>query len=181
MGRAFRRRWSQSPQSYVLLLIVLLVVWRAWQSMPPPSLAPGTLAEGVHPIRQVIDGDTLLLDHDVRVRLIGVDTPETVKPDFPVEPWGPEASDFAKRFLAAREARFAFDRERVDRYGRVLAYVYATDPATGQERLLNEELLRAGLGRALLKFPYSEQMKKRFRRAEQEAREARRGIWSGGS
>ena len=74
--------------------------------------------------------------------------------------------------------RLQFDKERADKYGRFLAYVWYVDEESGEELLLNEQLLRAGLGRALLNHPYSETMKRRFRAAQQEARQARRGIWS---
>jgi micrococcal nuclease len=123
-------------------------------------------------VRRVVDGDTLLLADHTRVRLLGVDTPETKRPDTPVEPFGPEASEFARAHVEGRVVRLEFDKERRDKYDRVLAYVYLGD------WFLNEELIRAGLGRAITNHPYSESMKRRFRAAEKEAREARRGIWS---
>lgn len=108
----------------------------------------------------------------ITIRLIGVDTPETVKPDHPVEPFGPEATQFTRQFLAGGTARLSFDRERVDRYGRQLAYVWVG------ERMLNEELLRSGLARFEPRFHYSEAVKRRFRQAQQEAKQAGLGIWS---
>src|SRR5262249_34757524 len=99
-------------------------------------------------------------------------TPETVKPDTPVEPWGLEASDFTKQFLAGGSARLQFDRERVDDYGRMLAYVWVGD------KMLNEELLRAGLAHYESYFRYSQTMKRRFAKAEAEAKAAHRGLWS---
>ncbi|MFH1266468.1 MAG: thermonuclease family protein, partial [Planctomycetota bacterium] len=109
-----------------------------------------------------------------RIRLQGIDTPESVKPNHPVEPFGPEASEFTRRFVAegGGRVRLQFDRERVDKYGRFLAYVWVDD------RMLNEELLRAGLATAETGFRYSKAMKDRFRRAEDEAKAAGRGIWS---
>ena len=74
--------------------------------------------------------------------------------------------------------RLGFDNEREDQYGRSLAYIWYNDPTGGQELLLNEELIRAGLAKALLRFPYSESMKRRFRAAESEARSSKRGLWS---
>ena len=73
---------------------------------------------------RVVDGDTIVIAPDRVVRLIGVDTPETVKPEHPVEPFGPEAAAFTRQFLAGGTARLSFDRERVDRFGRFLAYVW---------------------------------------------------------
>ena len=151
--------------------IVLLLVLRIWQQharLDPPE----ALAEGEHRVERVIDGDTLLLTGGARVRLIGVDCPETVKPDHPVEPFGPEASAFTKSFVAGGKVRLQFDRERIDRYDRFLAYVFVGDA------MLNEELLRAGLARVEHRFHYSQSIKRQFDRAEAEARQARRGIWS---
>lgn len=131
------------------------------------------IQEGNFTVERVVDGDTLKLTNKWRVRLIGIDTPETVKHDHPVEPWGPEATAFTREFVKGGKVRLRFDRERKDDYGRVLAYVYVG------ERLLNEELIRAGLSPAKTYFKYSGAFKKRFRAAEEEARQARRGIWSG--
>ncbi len=136
---------------------------------PPP---PESLAEGTYQVRRVVDGDTLLLANGARLRLIGADTPETVKPNSPVERWGPEAAQFTKDFVACGEVRLQMDHERVDKYGRFLAYVWVGD------KMLNEELIREGLAKAELQYHYAEAMKTRFRRAEQEARRAGKGIWS---
>jgi micrococcal nuclease len=120
----------------------------------------------------VVDGDTLLLANLARVRLIGVDAPETVDPNRPPEPFGREAAEFTRQAVEGRVVRLEFDRERTDRYGRFLAYVYV-----GQS-LVNEELVRAGLGRAETRFRYRGDMKRRFLDAEEEARSDARGIWS---
>jgi len=166
---AYRRPYGKA----VAVLLAALIVIRWWQhhdQLPPPD----ALSEGTYLVRRVVDGDTLLLANEARVRLIGADTPETVKPNSPVEPFGPEATDFTRRFVAQAggAVRLQFDRERIDRYGRFLAYVWA------DERMLNEELIRAGLATAETRFGYASAMKKRFRRAEDEAKAAGRGLWS---
>jgi micrococcal nuclease len=147
-----------------------LAVARIW--IGPAPVATGPLAEGNYAIARVIDGDTIVVAPKSTIRLIGADTPETVKPEHPVEPLGPEATAFTKRFLSGGSARLTFDRERVDRFGRHLAYVWA------DHRLLNEELIRNGLARFEPRFHYSELMKRRFRQAEREAKDAHLGIWS---
>jgi micrococcal nuclease len=156
---------------WVVAILVLVAAWRYFSTPPAP---PDALAEGLYDVRRVVDGDTLLLTNHARIRLIGADTPETVKPNHPVEPWGPEASEFTRQFVAGKQVRLEFDRERVDKYNRFLAYVWVG------ERMLNEELIRAGLARAELQYHYSSAKKTRFRRAEAEAKSAGRGIWSGG-
>ncbi len=115
------------------------------------------------------------------MRLIGVDSPETrfsPRSDGVDQPLAREALAFAERAILGREVRLEFDKERTDKYGRFLAYVWFVEADGGEELLLNEELIRAGLATAELRYPYADRMKRRFRTAEQEAREARHGIWS---
>jgi micrococcal nuclease len=156
----------------LLLAAALWVVYRTWDGWRGDD-SPAPLDEATYRVRRVIDGDTVLLANGARVRLIGVDAPESVKPDWPVESWGPEAAEFTRRFLVGGLARLQFDRERLDRFDRYLAYVWVDD------RMLNEELVRAGLARVERKFRYSQTMKRRFERAEEQAQIERRGIWGG--
>jgi micrococcal nuclease len=107
-----------------------------------------------------------------RLRLLGVDTPETVKEDTPVEPFGPEATAFTRRFVANGQARLELDKRRVDRFGRSLAYLYVG------EEMLNVELVRAGLARVAHYPGDSQSMHSLLRAAEREAQRERRGIWS---
>ena len=172
MGRP--RRFPAPRRTNLLRLAAVLVLaalagWQFFTEAPPAAVhEPGTTVR----VQRAVDGDTLLLDDRTRVRLLGVDTPETKKPDWPVEPFGPEAHDFTSQHVEGRKVRLEFDKERHDKYGRVLAYVYLDD------WFLNEELIRAGLGRAITNHPYSESMKRRFRAAQREAQRERRGIWS---
>lgn len=174
--RTFRTPRPLAPRRIALLILLLLIVaaLRLWQGQQQPPAPPESLSEGTYTVERVVDGDTLLLTNRVRVRLIGVDTPETVKPNTPVEPFGPEASAFTKHWVAQahHQVRLQFDRQRLDKYDRMLAYVWSD----GQ--MLNEELVRAGLARAELQYHYNAAMKSRFRRAQEEARSAGRGIWS---
>ena len=148
---------------------------------PLPSKVKGPLTEGVWMVVRVVDGDTLIVGDgtdEYRVRLIGADTPEVVKPNTPVEPFGPEASEFTKRKIAAanHRVRIAFDGDQVDRYDRCLAMVYLTMP-DGTEVWLNELLIREGLARAQLQYRFSKGAKTAFRQAEEEAKNAKRNLW----
>jgi micrococcal nuclease len=167
-----RYRAPAAPGAILGGLFLLLVAWRIWQETNRTVNLPSTLDERQYDVERVVDGDTLLLANRARIRLIGVDTPETVKPEHAVEPWGPEATQFTRQFVAAGHVRLQFDKERLDRYDRFLAYVWV------ENRMLNEELVRAGLARVELEYNYSPAMKTRFRRAEAAARAARVGIWS---
>ena len=154
------------------MALCLLLVARLWWSGPAASTPVRPPAGGLHRVVRVVDGDTIVIAPDNVVRLIGVDTPETVKPNHPVERFGPEATEFTKQFIGGGTVRLTFDRERVDRFGRFLAYVWVG------HRLLNEHLLLVGLARFEPQFYYAERMKHRFRRAQEGARRARIGIWS---
>ncbi len=119
---------------------------------------------------RVVDGDTLLLDRRERVRLIGVDTPETVDPRRPVQRFGKEASAFTKRMVEGKKVRLEYDQDRKDRYGRTLAFVYLEDGT-----FLNAEIVKQGYGFAYTQFPFK--YLEEFRGYEREAREAQRGLW----
>jgi len=168
------RRYWREPRGLALgAICALVVVWRvaAVNNAPP---APELLEEGIHEVRRVVDGDTLLLASGARVRLQGIDTPETVAEGMAVEAWGPEASQFTKHFIARAEnrVRLTFSLERKDRHDRFLAFVWDGDA------MLNEELVRAGLAHARLDYRYSGLMKRRLENAQDEARSAGRGLWS---
>lgn len=154
--------------------VVALAAWALRPYWQPTDVPLSTEGRTEVAVERVVDGDTFVIrsPEKERVRLIGVDTPETVKPDHPVEPFGPEAGALTRQWIEGRSVVLEFDREKRDKYGRLLAYVWVDG------KMLNEELLRQGLGRALLQYNFSAERKELFRRAEAEARAARRGIWS---
>ena len=121
-------------------------------------------------VERVVDGDTIKLSTGERVRLIGVDTPETVHPRKPVEYFGKEASAFTKRLCEGKVVRLEYDQTTRDKYGRLLAYVYLEDGT-----FVNAEIVRQGYGHAYTKFPFK--YMEEFREYEREAREQKRGLW----
>jgi len=134
----------------------------------PPSIS---LKDNYRTVVRAVDGDTLLLDGGERVRLIGVDTPETVHPSKPVERYGREASDFTKKMTQGKKVRLEYDWQRQDRYGRTLAYIYLPDGT-----LLNAEIIKQGYGHAYTRFPFK--YIDEFRQYEREARESGAGLWA---
>lgn len=122
-------------------------------------------------VHRVIDGDTLLLVKGKRVRLLGVDTPETKHPRKQVQRFGKEAYLFTKNLVEGKEVFLEYDWQKNDKYGRVLAYVYLKDGT-----LVNAEIIRQGYGFAYTRHPYKRM--EEFRRLEREARENRRGLWA---
>lgn len=156
---------------------VVLAVIVALVGVSTVTAAPSTTATALTgTVVRVVDGDTIdvrLDGREERVRLIGVDTPETVHPEVGVEPWGPEASQFTKTHLPpGTRVHLELDVQQRDRYGRLLAYLYLPDG-----RMLNEVLLQEGLAQ-LLTVPPNVRYVERFVTAQQQARQARKGIWS---
>ncbi len=180
-GRSVVRR--SRPRSSALAALVLLIIvglrFLEEQQRPGPAPAPAPVPQGppvsgeTARVQRVVDGDTLLLENRVRIRLIGVNTPETKAEGRPVEPWGPEASAFTEQMVGGRLVTLEYDRERVDDYGRTLAYVYVDGV------MLNEALIEAGLSPAVLRHPYRADRKKQFQAAEARAKAKQLGIWSG--
>ena len=167
-----RRRLRTALGVLAFTATLLATAWRAarrgdaaWFAFDPAA---------TYRVERVVDGDTLLLDSGHRVRLLGVDTPETKHPTRPIEPWGPEASAFVRRLAEGRTVRLEFDRERLDLYDRVLAWAFVGDA------MLNEEIVRAGFSEAVRISPLRPDYEKRLVRAAEAARAEGLGIWSVG-
>lgn len=167
MARAFAGRGQLG--SIVLLLVASLLILRPWEGLGDrgdPSAASAYVV-------RVVDGDTIeaqIGDRVEDVRYIGVDTPETVKPDTPVQCFGPQASAFNHRKVEHRQVRLVFGVERRDVYGRLLAYVYLG------RRFVNADLVRRGLARSLT-IPPNDRYAPLFRRLEMRAARGGRGLW----
>ncbi len=148
---------------------------------PPvePSRVDEIMQEPATLVR-VIDGDTIEVRFDdgttETVRYIGIDTPETVAPGRPVEPFGPEASALNKELLAAGEVFLERDTSERDRFGRLLRYVYAVD-ATGALFFVNAALVRAGLA-TVATFPPDVKYVDIFVGAQDAAQADGLGIWA---
>jgi micrococcal nuclease len=128
---------------------------------------------------RVVDGDTLVVEIDGRedrLRYIGVDTPETVKQNSPVECFGKEASQENTRLVAGQTIELEKDVSNRDRFDRLLRYVYVVDPDTGERLFVNLELVARGYANVST-FPPDVRHEAEFRAAEREARDAGRGLW----
>ncbi|MED3723858.1 thermonuclease family protein [Geobacillus stearothermophilus] len=123
---------------------------------------------------RVVDGDTVEVRFSngatAKVRLIGVNTPETVHPNKPVEKYGKEASNYTKKRLTNKTVTLEFDVQIKDKYGRLLAYVWI-----GKE-LYNETLVKEGYANVMT-IPPNVKYQKRFVTAERAARQAKKGLW----
>jgi micrococcal nuclease len=160
-------------------VLVLLVLAAGCARRGAPALTPApataTLPAGVDVVvRKVVAGDTLEVSGGERVRLIGVDTPESVAPDRPVGCFGKEASTFTASLVPpGTQIRLVGDAEQRDRYGRLLAYVYRQ--ADGL--FVNAELLRRGYAQ-LLTIPPNIAHTDEFTAIARQAREGAQGLWA---
>jgi micrococcal nuclease len=160
-----------------LLALVLLADLESGRSGPGNSAEERATSNEERTARafvtRVVDGDTVEVTIDGQeedVRYIGIDTPETVKPGEPVQCFGRQASAANKRLVEHRAVRLAFDRERRDVYGRLLAYVHSGD------RFVNARLVRDGYARTLTIAPNVAHAGL-FHRLVRAAGRAGRGLW----
>ena len=136
---------------------------------PPPAIPAGDDTT----VESVTDGDTIRVTGGVRVRLIGIDTPETVDPRTSVQCFGPEASARMKATLpTGTRVRLVYDVERLDRYGRTLAYVYRASDGD----FVNAAMVRDGYASAYT-VPPNVAHADEFVALQREARDANRGLW----
>src|SRR3990167_688727 len=124
---------------------------------------------------EVVDGDTIKLNTGQTVRFIGIDTPETKDPRRPVGCFGKEASAETKNLLDGREVILKKDVSDVDKYNRILRYVYLPLP-NGQTLFVNDYLIRAGFAKVST-YPPDVKYTEQFIEAERQAREGNKGLW----
>jgi len=151
---------------FIFLLLGLL-------AGPAPATETGVVVE-------IVDGDTLQVlttgsTEAVTVRLIGIDAPERSHPSLGKEFFSDEAAAHLASLCRGKTVRMEKDAEETDKYDRLLRYVFLPPP---DGRLLNEEMLRAGMARAYARFPFSR--KEAFLAAEGSARREGKGLWKGG-
>ncbi len=145
---------------------------------------PVNLPEGRYRIAGVDGADSIVLDRGVHIRLLGIAAPGRASSSsaaaaspHPDDALVCAAHEFIRGQVAGGEVQLQFDRARVDADGRLFGYVWIDDGKQGR-RLLNEELLRAGLALAEPQAPCSAAMKRRLNRVAEEARREHRGLWA---
>jgi endonuclease YncB( thermonuclease family) len=131
---------------------------------------------GLYEVTRFVDGDTITIDMNgtkETIRMIGVDTPETHKPNTAVQCFGPAASAFTKNLIGNNRVRLEADptNQNRDRYDRLLRYVYLPDG-----KLVARELIANGFGFAYTLFPFTKEPE--FVAAEDTAKQSSKGLWS---
>jgi micrococcal nuclease len=170
--RTVRRR---PPVGLVAMIATLAVSACSWVALPTGHADPVTTTALV---LKVVDGDTVDIVDDVRgrlrIRLLGIDTPETKKPGFTVGCGGPEATEFATSTLVGQRVAFITDpsQDQRDRFGRTLAYL---DRADGWD--YSVEAARAGVAHSYVYGGVPVARYAQIDAAEKEAQAAHRGLW----
>jgi micrococcal nuclease len=170
------------PQLTVFVLVVGITIFMANKGFIEITSSNNTIeitnssneqSFECYKVTRVVDGDTIDIDYNgevKRIRFIGVDTPETVKPNTKVEEYGKEASDFTKEKLTDKIVTLEFDIEKEDKYSRTLAYVYLDGV------MFNKVLLEEGYAQVAT-FPPNVKYVDEFIEIERKAREANKGLW----
>ncbi len=182
---------ARQARTWVVLFVALVVLGfglikpapspdRSDSAASDPDEAGGQATERHAVVLRVVDGDTILVRilgaadrptrRTERVRYIGVDAPESVKPDAPVDCYGKDAAAYNRGQVEGRRVRLVSDQEPRDRYGRTLAYVYLNG------RFINAELVRNGFARTLEIEPNTSKAAY-LARLERVAIRTSRGLW----
>jgi endonuclease YncB( thermonuclease family) len=174
-----RRVRKQNLLTSVLVLFISLFIYFAQQQgwLDSAGKAVESNQPGLYPVSHYVDGDTITVNmngKDETIRFVGVDTPETHKPNTPVQCYGPAAAAYTKNLIstAGGKVRLASDPESTnrDRYDRLLRYVYVPDG-----RLVNQELIKNGYGFYYPYFPFTKS--KEFEAAQKSAMAGSKGLW----
>ncbi|HSX16100.1 MAG TPA: thermonuclease family protein [Candidatus Saccharimonadales bacterium] len=168
-----RRRHKVSLVSLLLLMFLLIGQWQGWFG----QAAKGVLTNqpGLYNVDHFVDGDTIAVKMNgvsETIRFIGIDTPETHKPNTPVQCYGPAAAAYTKNRIGTQRIRLVSDSLSTnrDRYNRLLRYVYLPDDTN-----LDQELVAKGYAFAYVSFPFTKSDD--FAAAQKAARQGNKGLW----
>ncbi len=148
--------------------IVLLIFFASLLLCPSDSL----LQENITTVIRVVDGDTIVIKSNKKIRLLGVDTPELHHPNKEVECFAQEAKIFTELQVLNKPVKLTFEGQKKDRYGRILAWVWH---GKGFKKLLNAEIIKQGYGFSYRKYPTSRL--EEFNKFERKARKKQKGLW----
>ncbi|HSW85821.1 MAG TPA: thermonuclease family protein [Candidatus Saccharimonadales bacterium] len=167
-----RHKWLATA-SFILLVILLSLQKAGWLGPAASQTVPDQ--PGSYSINHFVDGDTIAINMNGKVetvRFVGVDTPETHKPNTPVQCYGPAAAAFTKNTIGNSHVRLVSDSLSTDRdrYNRLLRYVYLNDG-----KILNEKLIQEGYGFYYPYFPFTKSAQ--FEADEKLAMATHKGLW----
>lgn len=170
-----------SKKQLTTLLILIFGIGLSYLGFSQKEISQVTtelqnIQPGYYLVTEVSDGDTFSIDMNgstERIRMIGVDTPETHHPNKAVQCFGEKASEFTKNLISNKPVRLEADPTNTnrDRYNRLLRYVYLEDST-----LVNAEIIKQGYGFAYIAFPFEK--KDAFSAYQRTAREENKGLWN---
>ena len=168
-----KRRHHTTHYLFTVLIFLFLSILPVCNKQEPASLPTALLKPDspLYLVTRVIDGDTIVLEEGIKVRYIGIDTPETKHPKKPVQYFGKEASEANKQLVSGKKVRLEYDVQKTDKYGRTLAYVYLEDGT-----FVNAWLVENGFARVST-YPPNVKYQNLFLESEQKAREKEKGLW----
>jgi micrococcal nuclease len=158
----------------IILIVIIAIITSIFSYYDEPR--PRTSLDGLYEVISVIDGDTFEIKDGNKIstiRMLGIDTPETVDPRKEVQCFGKEASDKTKELILNKKVEIELDKTQSfkDKYGRILAYVKREDSL-----FINEFLVEYGYAHEYTYIkPYKYQS--RFKKLEKVAREEKKGLW----
>ena len=157
------------------LILALVIYWIQNGNLQSAKTQIQKADPGLYSVTHFVDGDTIAINMDSKeekVRFIGVDTPETHKPNTPVQCYGPAAAAFTKNLIGGQRVRLEADSLNTnrDRYNRLLRYVYLPDGT-----LINKQIIANGYGFYYPYFPFSKA--KEFAAAQGSAQATHKGLW----
>jgi endonuclease YncB( thermonuclease family) len=159
-----------------LLVVVFLLLAQHFGWFDQFSQQATESQPGLYSVARFVDGDTIAVkmgDATETVRMIGVDTPETHRPNTPVQCYGPAAAAFTKNLIGNNKVRLQADSksQNRDRYDRLLRYVYLPDG-----RLVQQEVIQEGFGFAYTQFPFTKSAE--LVQDQAAAQQAGKGLWA---
>lgn len=167
------RRVQKQLIAAVLVLLIALAQQQGW--LTKAADVAESNQPGLYSVSRFVDGDTIAVDMNgktEKIRMIGVDTPETHKPNTPVQCYGPAASAYTKTIIGTQKVRLVSDSLSTDRdrYKRLLRYVYLPDGSN-----VNQKLIQTGHGFYYPYFPFTKS--EEFSAAQDVAMAAHLGLW----
>lgn len=181
-----RQIWIKITVGILFLFIGIYLGKNSLHLLPTPGTGTGMNPVSVTPsvtgpqsvtgmilvkVTRVVDGDTIEIEGGQKIRYIGIDTPEIVKPNSPVECFGKQASDKNKELVLGKNVSLEKDISETDKYGRLLRYVRVGDI------FVNDYLVRNGYAHAST-FPPDVRYQSQLISAQKEAQENQRGLWT---
>lgn len=167
------------------IFILISIFFNPSQNPQPPQISPippisprpvvlsasASASATLVKVTRVVDGDTIEIEGGIKIRYIGINTPETVAPNKPVACFGHEASDKNKELVLGKGVRLEKDVSETDKYGRLLRYVYLDNV------MINNELVKQGFAQVST-YPPDVKYQNMFRQSQKYAKENNLGLWS---